>query len=345
MTSLEKRTNIFGKDKSIQLKGIAILMMVYTHLFYKPEQRVPGSNVLSVFLGKNHLIINIILRLAEICLPFFIFIAGYAVCIAIKNNSFSFKKTASKLYPKIWLVLLVFVPVLLAMGKIKANPLEMVLNATGFYYSYCGEWWFFGLYILLTLFVIILKKTKILYNPYFLVGVSIFLLIVGYIIKMKFPKFIQGDVGQPIYYFLIKQPIYFSGYLCCKYSVFERIVNAFKHKWYYLLILLWLFQFTKIPESFYLPFVVPGVILVLSEIRKGKVIEKVLTFLGKNSTYMWLTHSILIYSVAPKIVYYFHYSIIDFITILILDIPVAIGFNYLEKGIGKGINKLKKKSA
>ena len=109
-----------------------------------------------------------------------------------------------------------------------------------------------------------------------------------------------------------------------------------------MLILLWLFEFTNIPESFYLPIVVPGVVLVLTAMRKGRIIEKALIFLGKNSTYMWLTHSILIYNVATGIIFYFHYSVVAYATVLLLDIPIAVVFN-LEKGIRIGIGKLKPK--
>lgn len=340
MDSTNKVRNIYNKSKSIQLKGVAILLMVFLHVFFHSTKNTSNNYVLSVFGGENYSIINILLKLAHICVPLFIFAAGYAACVLVEKDSFSFKKIVGKLYPKIWIVLIIFVPIMIAMGKANLDPVEMLLNATGFYYSYCKEWWFFGLYIALSLLLLILKKTNILSHTVLLIAISVFLMVVGYGIKIVYPKFIYDVVGGQVYPFLIKQPIYFSGYLCYKYSIFERIVNSFKHKWYYLLILLWLFEFTNIPESFYLPFVVPGVVLVLTEMKKGKVIEKILEFLGKNSTYMWLTHSILIFSVATNVVYFFHYSVIDYLVVLVLDIPIAIALNYLEKAIRKGFGKI-----
>ena len=38
---------------------------------------------------------------------------------------------------------------------------ELGLNLSGFYFSYCGEWWFVSLYVLLEIYARILEKTKV----------------------------------------------------------------------------------------------------------------------------------------------------------------------------------------
>lgn len=92
-----------------------------------------------------------LLTLSSICVPIFIFIAGYG--FAIKQGSEkSLLKTIGGLYKKIWLIALFFFPLALFLGKLDFKITELGLNLSGFYFSYCGEWWFVSLYVLLEVY-------------------------------------------------------------------------------------------------------------------------------------------------------------------------------------------------
>lgn len=233
-----------------------------------------------------------LLTLFHICVPIFIFIAGYGAAIK-QTTPKSLMKKIGTLYKKIWIVAIVFFPLAFCFGKLEFHVGELLLNLSGFYYTYCGEWWFVGLYILLEIYIVVLEKRKITESTTALVFLSEVLMIVGYALQMIIPSVTNLNTIQWIpYTFLIKQPIFISGYICSKKNVFNKsIVKRIG----IVGMTAWAFLFTDIPESFYMPFVVPCIVAAFCCIPTNETIKKSLLILGKNSTYMWLTHSWLIY--------------------------------------------------
>ena len=62
---------------------------------------------------------------------------------------------------------------------------------------------------------------------------------------------------------------------------------------------------------------------------------KGLFFLGKNSTYMWLTHSWLIYKFMQPIIYGLHDVAANLCVLLVIDLVISYFFKKMELGIGK----------
>ena len=127
----------FNKEKSLELKGAAIIFMFWLHL-YGHDYLIQNGNYYTELWGG---VTQFLLTLSSICVPIFIFIAGYG--FAIKQGSEkSLLKTIGGLYKKIWLVALFFFPLAFFLGKMDFKIAELGLNLSGFYFSYCGEWWF-----------------------------------------------------------------------------------------------------------------------------------------------------------------------------------------------------------
>ena len=146
----------FNKEKSLELKGVAIIFMFWLHL-YGHDNLIQNGNYYTELWGG---VTQFLLTLSSICVPIFIFIAGYG--FAIKQGSEkSLLKTIGGLYKKIWLVALFFFPLALFLGKLDFKITELGLNLSGFYFSYCGEWWFVSLYVLLEVYARVLEKTKV----------------------------------------------------------------------------------------------------------------------------------------------------------------------------------------
>ena len=243
------------------------------------------------------------------------------------------------LYKKIWIVAIVFFPLAFSLGKLELHVGELLLNLSGFYYSYCGEWWFIGLYVLLEIYIYILEKIGISNNIKTLVVLSGCLMVAGYALKVINPSVTKINTVQWIpYTFLIKQPIFMSGYICNKKGVFNK-TNVKKYGIFG--IVTWGFLFVDIPESFYMPFVVPCFVAAFCCIPLCKVINKFLLLIGKNSTYMWLTHSWLIYKFLQPVIYGLHDVVANLIVLLVLDFVVAYGFKRAEMCIDKYCYKTK----
>ena len=286
---------------------------------------------------------ELLLRLFHICVPIFLFIAGYGAGIKRISTKTLITKIGM-IYKKIWIVAIVFFPIAFYLGKIEFYIGEMLLNLSGFYFTYCGEWWFVSLYILLEIYICILERTGIVNDVKALVILSGMLMVVGYALRIVMPSVTRLNTIQWIpYTFLIKQPIFISGYICSKVKLFNkpRVI-----KYGMIGFFAWGFLFIDIiPESFYMPFVVPCLVAAFCCIPFNKNVSKVLMLLGKNSTYMWLTHSWLIYRFMQPIVYGLHEVIANLIVLLIIDLAVAYGFKYVEMGIDKSLQKIRVKSS
>lgn len=341
-----KENNIFDKQMSKCIKGITILFMFYLHLFGQKES-IGNNYFTSIFTGNDSLLIALI-PIFTVCVPIFLFIGGYGAYLTRD------KKILPKiwgLYKKLFIVFFTVISAVLALGFIAFDIKEYLLNLTGFYYTYCKEWWFFALYIECTILTIIVIKIaqKRIFNineNIFIIVVSILGMLFGYSLKVFLPEsaFENFFVTQ-IYDLALKQPMWFSGYLFAKFDLFNKIYNKFK-LFPLLLIPLWAMVYVEqIPESFYMPIIVPIIIYFFTVllIRTVKPVICVFEFLGNNSTYMWLTHSILIFHVLTKQIYTFHISISCFAIILAIDIPLALALGYLEKGITTAIKKIKAK--
>ena len=63
--------------------------------------------------------------------------------------------------------------------------------------------------------------------------------------------------------------------------------------------------------------------------------KKGLLLLGKNSTYMWLTHSWLIYKFLQPVIFSMHDVVANLIVLVITDLPVAFCFKSLEGKVSK----------
>ena len=194
-------------------------------------------------------------------------------------------------------------------------------------------WWFVSLYVLLEVYARVLEKTKVLNNLKRLALLSGVLMIAGYGMKVLIPTAEKINTLEWIpYTFLIKQPIFISGYICKKLDVFNRPAVA---KFGMFGFIAWAFMFSNIPQSFFLPIVVPCFIAAFCCVPITGIMKRGLLLLGKNSTYMWLTHSWLIYKFLQPVIFSMHDVVANLIVLVIIDLPLAFCFKLLEGKVSK----------
>lgn len=128
-----------NREESQILKGVAILFMLYLHLFNRTEN-VELCNVL-LYVGEQPLI----QWLANAANPvsFFVILGGYGLYKVYSKGDINRYKRIWKLYKHYWFILSAFLIIGLAINRIRINSLEdLLLNYTGLDTTYNGECWF-----------------------------------------------------------------------------------------------------------------------------------------------------------------------------------------------------------
>jgi len=140
------------REQTTILKGVAILMMLFLHLFN-------GSNLSAVcepliFVGGTPLV-HIINRA---CNPvgIFLMLSGYGLSYTYYRGKLSVngqERRLLKLYIHYWLILLIFVSIgfFVKPSKYPGSLLDIIMNFTSLSSSYNSETWFLFPYTLLSL--------------------------------------------------------------------------------------------------------------------------------------------------------------------------------------------------
>lgn len=339
---------VFDKKVSKALKGCLVIIMFWSHMFNHADRL--QDDVMWISLGSmgGRTIEKWLVPFFHVAVPCFFFIAGYGYYVSNLKKRRSVKKQILGLYIKYWIVFAVFVPVCAFLGKIQITPSSLLLNLSGLSSSYCGEWWFLSTYAeIIVAFSLVDRyiKNHNIKIGYVLVA-SVVISFIGYslnIISSRIGIAMDNLIVHEIYYFLIKQPLFVVGWCYARNDGIKKIdefLGKFKGNTRRLIILLLgvftlttQYLFHQIPETYiymiYLPVFVYVFSLIYSKIPTliGKMIE---TF-GKYSTYMWLSHSILLYKLVQKFIYMPKVSLLCWFNLIAVTFICSVLLSYVEK--------------
>lgn len=172
---------VITKDQSLQLKGIALTLLLLHHLF--------GCKVAEYndYFNVFHILGNI----GKSCVSLFVLLSGYGLAISykkkIKLKEYILKRF-TKLYLNYWLIWVLFVPTGILFFD---RPFDYGAEHTIFYFfadffgiincfgkfGYCDTWWFYSCIILLYLLFPLLRRLYFYSNKAFYTLCLIILLI------------------------------------------------------------------------------------------------------------------------------------------------------------------------
>ena len=306
---------MLSKNNSLEIKGIVILCMIFYHLFGFPE-RIPPENI-SQWMG------NPITKAFQICVPVYLFIAGYGLqCIAIKKGIITINdiwKRLKKLYILFWWIAIPFILIGIIIQYYPIFPLNnLALNLIGMKSSFNGEWWFYYLYVELLFAFYFISKLNVKRNAYIIIMLTL-------LITTRFFNSILPHenilVLRHIKMLLINLNIFMLGCFFAKYDIFKCMsvfCNGILNKnyiWPILLILPILVRaylpLIGITELIMVPIFIYGIVN-LCTITRGEIFS----FLGKHSMNLWLIHSFFIYYYLKHITYITHNPFIMFMTVI-----------------------------
>lgn len=325
--------NVFSKNQSSIIKGLAIILMVIHHTFAFPD-RISNVNYIPIIFNID----RYIAEFGRICVFMYLFLSGYGLFYcAERDNGITYKNIIDrviKLLSKYWLIIFLFIPVGIILGVYSFNINQFLMNFFTLSYSYNQEWWFINTYILLILsFPIVYKIIK--YKSY--IKVIILSLIISF--TSIGIDFIMPSIDSILFIKIIRlvciyQLYFITGCIFCKYKVMDLIYNFVNSKGinkinnYVILVIICMLirQITSILDFIIGPIFIFSSMMIINKLK----IEKLFLFMNKHSTNIWLTHSFLCYYYFQDIVFMPKYAILIIPWIMILSVCLSFIINKIE---------------
>lgn len=325
-----------GKADSLAMKGVAILFMLFLHLFNQ-EKNVDLCTVF-LYIGDTPLL-SLLTRCAN-PVPFFLFLSGYGLYKTNKNRKLrSNIKRVLKLYIHYWISLAIFIPLgayCCGINRYPGTLTSFVNNFTGWFTTYNGEIWFLFPYVLLVLSSGIIIKLINKFKWYIIFILSGFIYFIAYLLTYKYGSylFVHMTPYMPILY-CSSQFAFVLGMLSAKHIDIQQLKLFFKDKTllaYTLLLGLMIIRMMIETGVFHVLYAAAFVIL-FSSINNSPYIVNILCKLGKRSTSMWFVHTYFCYYLFHDFIYSFKYPIFIFICLIAISYCTAIIIDYIKNKI------------
>ena len=326
------------KDTNI-LKGIALMMLLWHHLFYT------RNGMYTEFCVGKYELSEMFARICKLCVAIFVMLSGYGLTVQAEKNgginsigSF-YRHRFSKLLVNYWVIWLLFVPLgVFAFDRgfedvYQTNIIpKFVADVFGLafafnFYGYNATWWFMSCIIVLYLCYPFLYKAVKKYPILTLLGsVSIAIAVpavgqhFGFLnstILMYLPAFVLGILMKicPIYIEREKEK-------------HNRVLQA---------VLLLLFLTLWVEHLYVKANIVFDAVITLSMIMLYKsvelptFVEKPLEFLGKHSMNIFLFHTFIFSHWLKDFIYSPKNPLLIFLLLLALCLIISVAIEWLKK--------------
>ncbi|MGX3021940.1 acyltransferase family protein [Ursidibacter sp. B-7004-1] len=323
---------LITKEQSNFIKGIAICLMLFHHLFTYSE-RFP-SQVEIIWLSNSFHYERYLGEVGKYCIPLFLFISGYGFANNKKERA-NQKYYLNKIYLffiAYWLVFSIFIPLSYFFSShafVTLNAKEFMLNFLGVSDSFNREWWFVSLYLVMLSITPLLFIMRNQLLPVFAIS--------GLLYGLSFDN-------PKMYNILFWQPAYVLGfYVGINREYMLKIYNNTHYRFwlsissaaFLILGLLWR-DWDCMP--FFVIFFVLWIRIIFG--FSPPILRRLIEHIGCNSLFIWLTHSFYCYHFAKEFIYSPRYTMLIFINLLVVSYLSALILNYIYVNI---ICKLKAK--
>lgn len=334
------------KSESVQLKGVAIMTMVFLHLFNRAENVDLCINSVYLF---NIPLTSQLAKFAEICVPLYLFLSGYGLYILyLKNNNISPSRRIFKLYLNFWTVFIIFIPLgcFLKPDQYPGNLLNIVENVTAWRTSYNWEWWFIFPYIILLSFANVLFKCIRQYGFWSIVVSSSMIYVVSYLCI----SFYESYLLENYLIFIILESFemvcsFVWGALFVKYDIFGKIERTFNFKSNYATVIGILIIIGLILVRSIIPIHAARILFMIAFVcsymllKRNTMINVFLMNIGEKSTAIWLIHTFFCYYFFHDFIYGFKYPIVIFVVTFLLSYVSALFIDNLYQRMWNKLSK------
>lgn len=332
-----------NKETSTIIKGVAILMMLFYHLFGRDDLGDLCTPLL--YIGNTPLV----KYFSNACYPvsFFMILSGYGLTYCYKRNQLSLSiqsKRILKLYVHYWLILLIFVTIghFIKPDVYPNDLLHVLANIVGIRCTYNGETWFLLPYAIISLlswwiidFVYHLnEKRKIIIT---LIIYSIVFLTTRYIVYHQLENTtLLTILLQP--FFIVQLTFYFSlGILLFRLLENEpTALKAVKPTIYFIIIIVLFIIKSMIKVTIADGLYAFIIIFCISHLQLHRLFHNIFYKLGQYSMPMWMTHTFFAVYLFQDFIYGFKYPLL--IWLILITISYLVSIPILK--IGNRINTL-----
>ena len=338
-----------SKQESQELKGVAILMMLFLHLF----NHISNVQLCSIYLYINDEPLVYILTRMTNPVAFFVMLSGYGLYATWKKGDKHRWTRIITLVLHYWLILFIFVSIGMSVvpSKYPGTWGNIVQNLTAYNTTYNSEHWFLFPYILLALSSPFLFRICDKVNKFVVIGVSYIIYLVTCFLISRYGEtylFTHMLVYHPILYgsllfnFLV-------GALACKNRWLKLYEHPKVNRWAWgILVLVCVVRCCFETGAFHNLYVYMFILIWLQASRP-MWLKSFLMHLGKHSMNIWLIHSFFCYHIFHGWIYSFKYPVLIYGMLLLISYLSSCLINFVyaigEKAFSSvlGMNGMQKK--
>ena len=350
------------KDESLQLKGIAIMMMLWLHLF-GTDEAILSETAKVIYINESEPLIYAMRKFGRMCVVFYTFLGGYGLAKVYQRNAtakglgiatgMKNGKRVWNLFKSYWLVMTIFIltATLLQPWRYPGDIMEIALNISALDITYNDTLWFLFPYALLTLFAQpIIKLSTVLRGTWLWIFIaSAFIAkVIAYNTEITFDN-LGGVVIRNLFSATELFFMFFVGALFARNSLMERCVMSIKESISHscitrrlhlgtstvctaILLLLFTGRIFMGASTLIDPlFIIPMIIMFLC-MERPKWLNSSLAYIGNHSTNIWFTHRYLLVLSGTAIAF-FRYPVIILAALVIICLAISHIINVIKKVI------------
>ncbi|MBR5642776.1 MAG: acyltransferase [Salinivirgaceae bacterium] len=309
------------------LKGLALILMLIHHLFYKQNGLFDD-----IHIWGDHYLFNEFGIFAKICVSIFVFLSGYGLMVqtdqkdSIGSLTVFYFHRFKKLFMNYWFIWIIFVPIsYLCFGLTFQNAYQsdvcwhLITDVLGVHslifndvYCYNPTWWFYSCIIVLyLLFPIMYKSIKNDPLPIILLTLIVSFLPIPFIDVIRF---------------------YIVAFALGMWLATQKSLQM-KSKWIFLILAL-LYAVGRNTNSY--PIMIDCLLTLIvvqlyRSIKWPDLLIRVMAFIGRHSMNIFLFHTFIFHFWYKDFIYISRIPIIILFTLLSICLIISILLEWLKK--------------
>ena len=324
-----------NKDESLEIKGIALIMMLWCHFYISGNQ----YDLFYLFEFGNFILFKF---LNNACTPvvFFVFLSGYGLyCVYRKGDQHRYSRIL-KLYIHYWVITIIFVTIahfFTDKEKYPGNIVDIILNLTAFKTTWNRECWFLFPYSILALSNPLIFR--FLKNNELISGViSLILFFISGFLISRFGK--GGSISNPFFNNTVQVGFmlfpFMLGALSSKHDFFNKLKKGFSSKRISFISSLFI-VFIIIAKCFVYSAVINPLyaftFITFYLLTKKSCVNQFFKYTGKHSMNIWMTHTWLMVYIFSDFFYSLKNPVLILAIVLIFCFIISNFINLLIKHV------------